>query len=61
MTLHEDTEIDAVLQHWRQERSDVVCAAFHRAWTACVGTPLYDKSIWKAAERQLIAATKGKA
>lgn len=31
-------------------------AAFHRAWTACVGTPKYDKETWKQAEAQMLAA-----
>jgi hypothetical protein len=34
-----------------------VWACFHRAWTACVGTPGYDKAAWKAVEAQLIIAT----
>lgn len=30
--------------------------AFHRCWTACVGTPNYDKAVWRAAEAQLLKA-----
>lgn len=29
-------------------------AAFHKRWTAAVGTPGYDKARWKAEERELI-------
>lgn len=36
--------------------SDAVHRAFHIAWTAAVGTPGYDKDVWKAAERQLAQA-----
>jgi hypothetical protein len=33
--------------------------AFHRAWTAAVGTPGYNKAVWGAAEEQLLKAGYG--
>jgi Lar family restriction alleviation protein len=37
-----------------EPQGETVWAAFHRAWTACVGTPHYDKRVWIAAEAQLV-------
>jgi hypothetical protein len=33
--------------------------AVHRAWTAAVGTPGYNKAVWGAAEEQLLKAGYG--
>jgi hypothetical protein len=35
---------------------DALFCTFHRAWTACVGLPLYDKASWRILERQVVAA-----
>jgi hypothetical protein len=40
-------------------RSHTPWTCFHRAWSACVGQPGYDKAVWKAAEAQLVAAGHG--
>jgi hypothetical protein len=43
---------------WKaQAEKESIWNAFHRAWTACVGTPKYDKSPWTEVSAQVAAVS----
>jgi hypothetical protein len=51
----------AEVETLRWERNATIEMGFNRAWTACVGTPAYDKSTWLACDAQLAAAVRAAA